>query len=56
MQGMWHFRSGINSKQPMYGSERLRNEDLKRLLDPLWRAAAAPVDEWSRTFIRKRFY
>lgn len=56
-QAMWHFRSGVNKKQPMHGSESAqRNEDLKQLLDPLWRVAAEPVNAWSKSFVRKRFY
>jgi hypothetical protein len=55
-QVIWHYRSGINNKQPLKRPEQMKHEDLKRLLEPLWRASAGPLDEWSRTFIRKRFY
>lgn len=31
-------------------------QDLLQLLEPLWRVSAGPLDAWSQTFIRKRFY
>lgn len=53
---MWHFRSGVNMKQLMPGAAQPHNQDLLQLLEPLWRVSAGPLDAWSQTFIRKRFY
>lgn len=55
---MWLFRSSTNKKQPLTGPAQRdgRNRDMEQLLEPLWRVASGPVDEWSKIFIRKRFY
>ncbi len=55
---MWLFRSSTSKKQPLAGLAAGEgcSRDLEQLLEPLWQVAAGPVDEWSKTFIRKRFY
>ena len=54
---MWIFRSSINKRQPMVAAlQNMRREAKERLLEPLWQVAAGPLDEWSKTFVRKRFY
>mmetsp|Transcript_13203 Transcript_13203/g.39995 ORF Transcript_13203/g.39995 Transcript_13203/m.39995 type:complete len:675 (+) Transcript_13203:610-2634(+) len=53
---MWLFRSGLNRRVPISGRGAPLPGPKERLLDPLWAVSAAPVDAWSQTFIRKRFY
>ena len=55
---MWLFRSGVNKRAPLGGGGGGGGAPgaKERLLEPLWAVAAGPVDAWSQTFIRKRFY
>ncbi len=53
---MWIFRSGLNRRAPLAGGGAPAPGSKERLLEPLWAVAAGPVDAWSQSFIRKRFY
>ena len=53
---MWIFRSGLNRRAPLTGGGPPAPGGKERLLEPLWAVAAGPVDAWSQSFIRKRFY